>query len=81
MQAVNSGHCLHIVLVIGKYTDIFKEDFMWWSEGLEGEILLGGSFHGGIFNGGREFSMKWDRVSLHYLKNDQKLNKITRFSH
>ena len=31
---MNFGRCLHIVLVIGKYTDIFREDFF---------LVVGGS--------------------------------------
>ena len=48
--------CLHIVLVIGKYTYVFWGDS---SGGGEGESWKGGyvreSFKGGICHGGREF--------------------------
>ena len=54
---MNFVHCLHIVLVIGKYTDVFRGIFS--DEGGSGRRRYdGGSFHGGVFNGKREFSMQ-----------------------
>ena len=32
--------CPHIVLVIGKYTDVFREDFFWWRGGGAWEDLF-----------------------------------------
>ena len=37
---MNFAHCLHIVLVIGKYTDIFRKDFFSVGGGLEEGITL-----------------------------------------
>ena len=55
---MNYAHGLHIILVIGKYTDGFQgEYFSGGGRGLWGEGYLGGSFHGGISHGGREFSI------------------------
>ena len=53
---MNSAHCLYIVLVIGKHTDIFRRIFIVGGSG--GEGYVGGSFHGVFFNRGRGFSMK-----------------------
>jgi len=44
-------------LVIGKYTDVFRGDFFWWVGSRE-EGYVEGSFHAGIFHGGKELSMK-----------------------
>ena len=41
---------------------------------------MGGSFHGGIFRGVREFAWRGNRISQKYLKNDKKLNKKQVFS-
>ena len=47
---------LYIVGVIGKYTDVFQEDFFWCGEeGSVGWGYVGGSSYGGTFYGGREF--------------------------
>ena len=46
LQVVNFAHCLHVVLVIGKHSYIFKEGFSNRGEG-RGEGYVGGSFHGG----------------------------------
>ena len=51
------AHCLHIVLAIGNYTDVFGGYFC-LARGVGGEGYVGEYFHGGIFHRGREFSMK-----------------------
>ena len=56
MQVMNFAHCLHIVLVAGKHTDVFKGDFFWWGgervtwEDLSMEKLFIGeeNFHVGV---------------------------------
>ena len=45
------AHCLHIVFVIGEYTDVFRGFFLVCGGG--GLGYVGESFHGGIFHGGR----------------------------
>jgi hypothetical protein len=52
------AHCLHIVLVIGKYTDVFRRNFFLVGRGIGGGVYRGGFFHGGCFLGGRDISMK-----------------------
>ena len=52
LKVMNFVYCLHRVLVIGKYTDIF------WGED-------GGNV-GGSSCGGREFSMRGGGISRHY---------------
>ena len=44
---MNFAHRLHIILVIGKYTDVFKRIF----SGGGGGVYAGGSIHGGILWG------------------------------
>ena len=51
---MNFYHYLHIVLIIGKYTDVFRRDFL-GERGSGGGGSMGGSFHGGIFRGGGTF--------------------------
>ena len=58
LQVVNSRHCLHIVLVIGKYAHVFRGIFSGGGEGLGAEGYLGGPFQGGNFHMRREFSLK-----------------------
>ena len=36
---MNFAHCLHIVLVIGKYTNVFSGDFYGGGRGLRGRIF------------------------------------------
>ena len=52
LQVVNFAHCLHIVLVIGKYTDVFR-GIISGGRGVGG--YLRGSFYGGSYQEGREF--------------------------
>ena len=44
-------------MVIGKYTDVFTGIFLWCGGSGEG-CYVGGSFHEGMFHGGKEFSIK-----------------------
>ena len=67
------AYCLHISLVIGKYSDVFRRILSGGGSGRKG--YSGGSFHGGIFFGGRGFSMNRAPYFLELFKNDQKLNK------
>ena len=70
---MNLVHCLHIVLVIGKYKDVFRGIF------LAGEVgdwgYVGESFHGESIHGGRDISMKGVPDFPAIFKNDRKLNK------
>ena len=57
LQVTNSDLCLHIVMVIGKCTEVFRGIF--WSGGREFEgrvCYVGGSFHGGICHGEENFN-------------------------
>ena len=48
MQVMSFAHCLLIVFVIGKYTDVFGKIFL-----VGGLSYLGVSFYEGIFHEGR----------------------------
>ena len=50
LQVINLDQCLHIVMAIGKCTDVFRGIF--W---LKGRGYMGGSFYGGICHGETEF--------------------------
>ena len=65
---MNYVQCLHIILVIGKYTKVFRASF----SGSWGGV---GFYVGGAFRGGRDIAMKGASDSQHYLKNNKKLNK------
>ena len=67
---MNFARCLHIVLVIGNYTDVFRGIFS--SGGSGGFGYVEEYFHGEIFHGEANF-MKLDFPEL--LKNNMKLNK------
>ena len=54
LQVKNFVHCLHIVFVIGEYTDVFRWDFS-GGGGSEREGYMGRSFHGGVLHGARHF--------------------------
>ena len=54
LQVTNFDQCLHIVMVIGKCTDVFKGIF-WLVEGLIRAVNLGGTIHGRICHRGRKF--------------------------
>jgi hypothetical protein len=45
LPVMNFVHCSHILLVIGKYTDVFRGDFF-LAVGRGGEGYVGGSFQG-----------------------------------
>ena len=70
-QVMNFAHCLNIVFVIGKYTDVFRGIFFWWGDQATWEDLSVGE----IFHGGREFPTRGRWISQHYLKHNQILNK------
>ena len=53
LQVQNFDQCLHIVMVIGKCTDVFRGIFFGLG-GFEGGYV-GGSFHEGTSHGGRDF--------------------------
>ena len=63
LQVMNFAHYLHIVLVIAKYTDMFRRDFS------GGRVTWEDLFIG------KRISMKGRWFFQHYLKNNQKLNK------
>ena len=54
LQVTNFDQCLHIVMVIGKCTDVFRGIFFCLGVGLMGGGYGGGSFLGGICHGGRK---------------------------
>ena len=62
MQVVNFAQCLHIVLVIGKYTNVFRgiasggEVKCFWVKHLLGEK--------GLFMGGSEEKVKVEDLSM-----------------
>ena len=54
LQVTNFDQCLHIVMVIGKCTDVFRGILFCLGVGLRREGYVGGSFLGGICHGGRK---------------------------
>ena len=51
LQVTNFNQCLHIVMVIGKCTDIFR-GILWLGGGVEKRgDMLGETFHGGTCHG------------------------------
>ena len=52
---MNFVHCLHIVLFIGIYTDVFRWIFSDGGEGWVKEVKWEDPFHGGIFMGEGKF--------------------------
>ena len=56
LQVTNFDQCLHIVMVIGKCTDVFRGIFSSVRKVLRGGVYMGRSFHVGICHGRREFS-------------------------
>ena len=65
-------------MVTGKCTDVFRGILF----GLGGELreggYMGGSFHGGTSQGGRDFQWRGRRIFKHYLKKQCK-NKYGKF--
>ena len=57
LQVANFDHCLQIVIVIGKCTNVFRGTFSRWGGGVlvKRVVYVGGSFHGGVYHEGREF--------------------------
>ena len=53
LQVTNFDQCLHIEMVIGKCTDVFREIFLVWGEVRTGSYVIG-YFLRGICNEGRE---------------------------
>ena len=54
LQVTNFDQCLHIIMVIGKCTDVFRGFFLVLGVGLRGGGYVGGSFLGEICHGGTE---------------------------
>ena len=54
LQVTNFDQCLHIIMVIGKCTDVFRGIFLVLGVGLRGGGYVGGSFLGEICHGGRK---------------------------
>ena len=54
LQVTNFDQCLHIVMVIGKCTDVFRGILFYLGVGLRRGGYVGGSFLGGICHGGRK---------------------------
>jgi len=73
---MNFAHCLHIGLVIGNYTDVFRGIF---SGGGFGSYEVG-SFQRGSFHDGREFFMKGMPDSPALFNKRSGINKKISFS-
>ena len=58
LQVINFDQCLHIVMVIGKCTDVFRGIFFWFGGGVEGRRLCGRIFPWGNMSWGKKNSMK-----------------------
>ena len=54
LQVTNFNQSLHIIMVIGKCTDIFRGIFLVLGVVLRGGGYVGGSFLGEICHGGRK---------------------------
>ena len=54
LQVTNFDQGLHIVIVIGKCTDVFRGIFCCWGGGFRGGSYVEGSLLGGMCQGGRE---------------------------
>ena len=55
LQVTNFDHCLHIVMVIGKCTDVLRGIF-WFGASLRGGKCVGGSCLGVICHGEEKFN-------------------------
>ena len=72
LQVTNFDLCLHIVMVTGKCTDVFRGIFFGWGGKLRGSYVEG-SFHGGTSHGGRDFQWRGGgRIFKHYLRKQWK---------
>ena len=58
LQVTNFGMCLHIVMVTGKCTDVFRGIFFGLGGGGEVGGDVGGSFYGGTSHRGRDFQRR-----------------------
>ena len=76
LQVTNFDLCLHIVMVIGKCKDVFRGIFFSLGDSWVGGYV-GGSFHGGICHGGREYQWWGRRIFEHYIKKSK--NKYEKF--
>ena len=57
LQVTNFDLCIHIVMVTGKCTDVFRGIFFWFGGRVEGGGgYVGGSFHGGTSHGEETFN-------------------------
>ena len=72
-QVTNFDRCLHIVMVIWKRTDAFKEIF-WFGGGVEWRGLCGGNFPWGILHWRRKFPWRGPGFLSIFLKNNEKIN-------
>ena len=62
LQVTNFDQCLHIVMVIGKCTDVFRGILFCLGMGLRRGGYVGGSVLGGICHGGRKIQSKGRRI-------------------
>ena len=77
---MNFAHCLHIILVIGKHTQVFRGIFFWRGKS-EGGGYVEGSLHERYFSWGKGIFHKGGaRLPSINEKNDEKLNKKQVFS-
>ena len=72
LQVTNFDQCLHLVMVIGKCTDVFRGILFCFGVGLRRGGYVGGSFLGGICHGGRKIQCKGRRILWHYYKKTMK---------
>ena len=72
------AYCLHIALVIVKYTDVYRGCFSGEGRGGGSGKSHRRSFHRGIFMGGWNFPWGWAHFPA-FFKNDQKLYKKMSF--
>ena len=57
LQVTNFDQCLHVEMVIGKCTDVFRGIF-WLGVGVEKSGLFGGNCSWSNLSGGKKISMK-----------------------
>ena len=79
LQVTNFDQSLHIVMVIGKCTDVFRGILFCLGVGLRGGGYVGGSFLGGVGHGGKKFNEKGVGFSSITIRKQWKINMKTFF--
>ena len=75
LQATNTDQCLHIVMVIGKCTDVFWGVFIWLGAGIEKRGICRGNFSWMNLSWGKKISMKGAQDFLALFQKKQWKNK------